>query len=74
MHVQNYYSVPFSVCVLCLKKNYIKKERKNEIIQAQVCEAQIQVRSGRESIGEDGDQGELEQRQKEEMQLACMRD
>lgn len=36
-------------------------------MQAQGCKTQVQVRSGRESIYDSGDQGELEQRQEEEM-------
>lgn len=36
-------------------------------MQAQGCKTQVQVRSERESIHISGDQGELEQRQEEEM-------
>lgn len=34
-------SVHFSVCILYLNKNYIKKERKKETMQAQGCKTQV---------------------------------
>ena len=72
--MQNYYSVHFFVCILYLKKNYIKKERRKETIQTHVCKTQMQVRSGRENISEGGGQGELQQSHEEEMPLACLKD